>query len=209
MDIIAVRENVEAVAKEWSSQMDARLARRTLDPADFATLRHAGLTLTGVPVAIGGVWHGARRSTRLTGAMFRSLARVDPSVALVVTMHPIVLALWLEEPVEPPIYPDAWQEQRDRVLSAAEAGHWFGTINSEPGGGGDLTTTRATATHQGEGVWRVTGDKHMGSGSGVTSFMITAAVPAGEKTPDIFLIDTRDLPWDGSRGVTTHPSAAA
>jgi alkylation response protein AidB-like acyl-CoA dehydrogenase len=202
MDITSVRENVETVAKEWSSETAARLGRQALDPADFATLRDAGLCLTGVPEAMGGVWHSAQRSTRPTGAMFRSLARVDPSVALVGTMHPTVLALWLEEPVEPPKDPGAWQEQRDRVLSAAKAGHWFGTINSEPGGGGDLMATRATAAPQGEGAWRVTGDKHMGSGSGVTSFMITAAVPEGEKAPDIFLIDTRDLPWDGSRGAT-------
>ena len=56
-----------------------------------------------------------------------------------------VLALWLEEPVEPPVEPNAWREQRDRVLTAAKAGHWFGTISSEPGGGGDLMATRATA----------------------------------------------------------------
>ena len=87
------------------------------------------------------------------------------------------------------------------MLSAAK-GHWFGTISSEPGGGGDLMATRATASPDSNGVWRVTGDKQMGSGSGVTSFMITFAVPTGEDTPDIFLIDTRELPWDGSRGAT-------
>jgi alkylation response protein AidB-like acyl-CoA dehydrogenase len=48
----------------------------------------------------------------------------------------------------------------------------------------------------------VTGDKHMGSGSGITSFMITIAVPEGEEAPDIFLLDTRELLWDGSRGAT-------
>ena len=52
---------------------------------------------------MGGVWQSGARSTRPTGAIFRTLARVDPSVALVATMHPTVLALWLEEPVEPPV----------------------------------------------------------------------------------------------------------
>ena len=33
MDITSVRENVEAVAKEWSPQMAARLGRQALDPA--------------------------------------------------------------------------------------------------------------------------------------------------------------------------------
>jgi alkylation response protein AidB-like acyl-CoA dehydrogenase len=202
MDISAVQNNIEAVASKWSSELATRLQRRALDPADFATLRDAGLTLAGVPEEMGGVWQSARQSTRPTGAMFRALARVDPSVALVGTMHPTVLGLWLEQPIDPPIDPGAWREQRDRVLSAAKAGHWFGTISSEPGGGGDLMATRATAVRYGEGGWRVSGDKHMGSGSGVTSFMITTAVPEGENAPDVFLLDTRELPWDGSRGMT-------
>jgi alkylation response protein AidB-like acyl-CoA dehydrogenase len=122
--------------------MAARLERSALDKADFAKLRDAGLTLTGVPQEMGGVWQSGARSTRPTGAIFRTLARVDPSVALVATMHPTVLALWLEEPVEPPVDPNAWREQRDRVLTAAKAGYWFGTISSEPGGGGDLMATR-------------------------------------------------------------------
>ena len=154
-------------------------------PNDFATLKDAGLTLTGVPAAMGGVWHSAQVSTRPTGAIFRALAQVDPSVALVATMHPTVLALWLEQPIESPRDPAAWREQRERVLATAKAGHWFGTIASEPAGGGDLMATRATATRR-DGAWRVTGDKHMGSGSGVTSFMITTAVPEGETAPDIF-----------------------
>ena len=62
--------------------------------------------------------------------------------------------------------------------------------------------TRATAKKGSDGAWRLTGDKQMGSGSGVTSFMMTVAVPKGETTPDIFLLDTRELPWDGSCGAT-------
>src|SRR4029453_2323448 len=115
---------------------------------------------------------------------------------LVTTMHPTVLALWLEEPVEPPKDPVAWREQRERLLSAAHAGHWFGPIAPEPSGGGDLMATRATAKRR-DGVWRITGDKHMGSGSGVTSFMITTAVSEGETAPDVFLLDKAGLPWGG------------
>ena len=99
-------------------------------------------------------------------------------------------------------HPNAWREQRHRVLSAAKAGEWFGTISSEPGTGGDVMATRATAAPDEEGRWRVSGDKHMGSGLGVTSYMITIAVPEGEESPDIFLLDTRELPWDGSQGAT-------
>jgi len=201
MDVAAVQRNVAEVTDRWSPELAARLQRRALDRADFATLRDAGLTLTGVPADMGGVWQGAKRSARSVAAIFRTLARVDPSVALVATMHPTVLALWLEDPEEPPVDPNAWREQRHRVLSAAKSGEWFGTVSSEPGGGGDVMATRATAKRDGEGRWRVSGDKHMGSGSGVASFMITIAVPDGEESPDIFLLDTRQLPWDGSQGV--------
>lgn len=62
--------------------------------------------------------------------------------------------------------------------------------------------TRATAKPGGDGVWRLSGDKQMGSGSGVSSFMMTVAVPEGENTPDVFLLDSRELPWDGSQGAT-------
>ena len=119
MEIATVQKNITAVADKWSAQLPERLARRALDRADFATLRDAGLTLTGVPTDMGGVWQDAQRSTRPVGAMFRALASADPSVALVVTMHPTVLALWLEQPDERPVDADAWREQRDRVLSAA------------------------------------------------------------------------------------------
>jgi alkylation response protein AidB-like acyl-CoA dehydrogenase len=202
MDIAEIHENVAALTERWSGERAERLQRQELDPADFEALAKAGFTLTGVPEDMGGAWLDPERSTRPLGAIFRTLARVDPSLALVSTMHPTVLTMWLEQPAEPPPDPDAWQEQRERVLGTAKAGHWWGTISSEPGGGGDLMATRSTAAKDDEGVWRMSGDKHMGSGSGATSFMITIAVPEGEDTPDIFMLDARELPWDGSRGAT-------
>jgi len=202
MDINTLQRNVAAVADRWSPELATRLARRALDKADFAALADAGLTLTGVPEEMGGVWHSVERSTRPTGAIFRALARVDPSVALVATMHPSVSAFWHVKPLEPPMDPAGWSQQRERLLTAAKGGHWIGTVSSEPGGRGDLGATRATAARNGDGSWHMTGEKHMGSGSGVTSYMMTVAVPEGEESPDIFLLDTRELPWDGSRGCT-------
>ena len=202
MNIATVRDNVRGVAETWAPQRAERLERRALNPADFDVLHDAGLTLTGVPTALGGVWEGAARSMRPVAGLFRTLAAADPSVALVATMHPGVLIAWSEDPVEPPPDPAAWRAQRERILGHARDGAWVGTIASEPGGGGDLMATRATAVPAEDGLWRMTGDKHMGSGSGVTSFMMTVAVPEGADAPDIFLIDARDLPWDGSAGAT-------
>jgi alkylation response protein AidB-like acyl-CoA dehydrogenase len=72
----------------------------------------------------------------------------------------------------------------------------------EPGSGGDVGRTAAAAQPEQDGGWSITGKKHFGSGSGVTSFMLTSARAAGEEEPDWFLLDVRDVPWDGSRGVT-------
>jgi alkylation response protein AidB-like acyl-CoA dehydrogenase len=120
-------------------------------------------------------------------------------------MHPAVVGFWLaREEREPP----AWAEQRDAVLQSAGAGSQWGTITSEPGSGGDISRTKAVAIPDasfsgalpGRG-YRVSGNKHFGSGSGVTDYMITTAVPQGEDAPAFFALDFRDRPWDGSAGL--------
>ena len=73
---------------------------------------------------------------------------------------------------------------------------------SEPGSGGDTSKTKATARPSGQdGAYLLDGEKHFGSGSGITSYVITTAVPEGENEPDIFFMDMRGVPWDGSAGV--------
>jgi alkylation response protein AidB-like acyl-CoA dehydrogenase len=47
----------------------------------------------------------------------------------------------------------------------------------------------------------VTGDKHFGSGSGITDRMMTTAVPAGEEGPTIFVLDVRGEAFDGTTGM--------
>jgi alkylation response protein AidB-like acyl-CoA dehydrogenase len=131
--------------------------------------------------------------------MLRELARGDPSVALVAAMHPAVLAFWLGvETVDDA--PEAWAEQRAAFFESARGGHWWGTVISEPGSGGDPARTRTRALPEAEG-WRLYGEKHFGSGSGMTSFMITTARPADEDHPDVFVIDMRGRAWDGSAGL--------
>src|SRR5262249_34677996 len=120
---------------------------------------------------------------------------------LVSAMHPSVLAVWLASPTVPTPYRDLWTSQRRYVFETARAGAWWGTITSEPGSGGDLTRTKATAHPRSDGTYLVAGQKQFGSGSGITSYVITTALPDGEITPDLFFIDMRGVPWDGSRGV--------
>jgi len=120
-------------------------------------------------------------------------------------MHAAVIAFWLASPDA--AQPD-WEDQRRAVFASAVAGDQWGTITSEPGSGGDIARTRSLASPQdANGVipgrtYTVTGDKHFGSGSGITDRMITTAVAEGETDPTFFVIDVRGRPWDGSAGMT-------
>jgi alkylation response protein AidB-like acyl-CoA dehydrogenase len=199
-----VAGSVERLTQEWRDERTTRLARTRLERADFDLLRDADLLRIVAPVDAGGSWESMSSSLRELCGIYRQLGRVDPSVALVSAMHPAVVAFWLSTP--DPTQP-AWEEQRRAVFASALAGEQWGTITSEPGSGGDITRTRSVATPA-DGVafiagetYAVTGDKHFGSGSGITDRMITTALPDGQEEPSIFVLDVRDRPWDGTAGL--------
>lgn len=174
------------LADDWRAQRVDRQLRRHLDPADFDALRGCGFPLLAVPVDAGGTWVDAATSTRAIAQALRGLAGGDPSVALVSAMHPAVLAYWLATPDDGET---AWAEQRAAVFASAAGGHQWATVTSEPGSGGDIAKTRSTAVRDGD-VWRVSGDKHFGSGTGIADRMITTAVAEGEDEPSVFVLDT-------------------
>jgi alkylation response protein AidB-like acyl-CoA dehydrogenase len=196
----AVRE----VGTRWRQERAERQSRTGLERADFDRLRDAGLLTLAAPVDLGGSWEGVEPSVRPISEIYRILGSADPSVALVSSMHPAVLAFWLAtaDPTQP-----AWEEQRRAVFASAIDGVQWGTITSEPGSGGDIGRTRAVAAPLAAepfmpgDPYSVTGDKHFGSGSGVTERMITTAVPEGESDPTLFVLDVRDRPWDGTAGL--------
>ena len=202
-----VRGNVAAIAAEFAAARGDRIQRRTLASADFERLADAGFLLTGVPAEQGGLWRGLSESVREYAELVRVLAEGDPCVALVAAMHPSVLVFWLavDEPRSGAV---AWRAQRAEYVGTAIHGHWWGTMISEPGSGGDLLRTRTRAEPSGAD-YRLSGEKHFGSGSGITSFMITTGRVDGEPAPDLFVIDVRDRPWDGSAGLTLRKSWTA
>ena len=203
MDAGDVCKHIRVLSADFAAARRERQARRELVAADFARLRDAGFLLTGVPVDQGGIWESVGGSTRPTCEMLRVLARGDSSVALVCAMHPVVLNFWMATAQAPPLFQKAWDEQRRSIFEKVCEGAWWGTIASEPGTAGDIGKTKATARRgPSDGTYLLTGQKNFGSGSGVTSYMITVAVPEGETAPDMFVLDMRDVPWDGSAGVT-------
>ena len=200
MDPAMLLGEVQRLADEFGRERHSRQLRRTLDPVDFERLRNAGFLLTGVPVELGGLWENAARTARPVGDVLRTLARGDASVALVCAMHPAVLGFWLATPRP---QDRAWDDQRRHVADTARDGAWWGTITSEPGSGGDIANTRAVARPSEDGAgYRLSGQKHFGSGSGITSYMLTSGLPVGESEPDFFYLDVRGAPWDGSAGLS-------
>jgi alkylation response protein AidB-like acyl-CoA dehydrogenase len=200
-----VEAGVEEIASDWRAARAERQARRHLEADDFSRLRDAGLLRTVVPESMGGLWRSVPETTPRVCALLRTLGRADPSVALVSAMHPAVIGFW----VAPAFDHAAWLEQRAAVVESAVEGRQWGTITSEPGSGGDIALTKATAVpdpgatgHVPGASYLVSGDKHFGSGSGVADHMVTTALPQGEAEPAIFIVDTRDRPWDGSSGLT-------
>ena len=199
----ALEGAVAAIAASFAEDRHDRQRRRSLDHADFERLADAGFLLTAVPVEHGGLFETGELSVRHVAALLRVLGAGDASVALVASMHATVpfACGWLAGAEPPPELAAAWEEQRRFVSDTALRGHWWGTITSEPGTGGDVARTRTKAVPGDDGTYRLTGTKHFGSGSGVMGYMMTTALPEGETDPDVFFLDLRDRDWDGSNGV--------
>jgi len=206
MDADGVQRRVAGVAEGFARDRRDRLGRTSLHREDFDALSDAGLRTAILPERRGGLWRDLRSSARPLCELHRVLAQGDPSVALVCSMHPSVLAFWLAMDQVPGDDGPAWERQREQVLDTVADGAWWGTATSEPGTGGDVTRSRAVARRDGNAGgdapgWRIEGQKHFGSGSGMTSFMLTTAVAEGEDGPDWFYVPMPPEPFDGRAGV--------
>lgn len=195
-----VLKGVTEVAEGFARERGVRQQRRHLERADFDALAEAGFLLTGVPASMGGLWTDLQGSVRPVCDVLVALAKGDASVALVCAMHPAVLSYWLSQPQAPEAHAEAWAAQLRFVAGTALEGHYWGTITSEPGSGGDVARTRSVAARE-EGGYRLSGEKHFGSGSGIASYMVTTALPEGEGEADWFFLDLRGARWDGSGGI--------
>lgn len=202
MKIETILEGAPQLAAEWASQRADRQQRTQGDPADYAQLSKLGVPMMAVPTEFGGTWESESQSARPICTLLRTLAQGDPSITLASAMHHLVLSSW-RVPAVPEPYTQAWAKQRREVFQTVLDGAWWGTIISEPGSGGDISLSRAECVPVAPDSlqYRMSGQKHFGSGSGLTSFMTTRAIAEGDTTPDLFYLETRNHPWDGSTGM--------
>ena len=196
--------NIDALAANWRSERNDRFGRRHLERSDFEALAETGFLRLVVPESHGGRWRSVAETGPIIVDAVQRVASGDQSVALVASMHPAVLLFWTVSPRAPAPHTEHWAEQRSEVFRSALDGHFWGTITSEPGSGGDIFQTKAVAEpiDDSTGRFRLTGAKHFGSGSEVVSYMVTIAKPQGEELPVGFYLDLRRQPWDGSAGMT-------
>jgi len=204
MNAPSILAAIDDLAQSWTAERDERLQRRTLDRADFEALAETGFLRLIVPESHGGCWRSLAESGPTVVDAVQRIARGDHSVGLVASMHPAVMIYWTAGREAPEPFAEAWEKQRSVVFRSALDGHFWGTITSEPGSGGDILRTKATATPLDGGgrLFQLRGAKHFGSGSQVVSYMITTAKPVGSDLPMGFYLDLRDQPWDGSAGMT-------
>jgi alkylation response protein AidB-like acyl-CoA dehydrogenase len=204
MNAQSILAAIDDLAEDWSSERDDRLRRTSLDRADFDALAATGFLGLVVPESHGGSWQSLAESGPTVVDAVQRIARGDHSVALVASMHPAVQIFWTASEHAPEPFSRAWAAQRADVFQSALDGHFWGTITSEPGSGGDILRTKATATPVDGALdrYRLRGAKHFGSGSEIVSYMITTAKPDGSEMPMGFYLDLRDQPWDGTAGMT-------
>lgn len=197
-----ILEQAARLSRDWASEWPDRQQRTRADPEDFTRLRNLGVPLMAVPTEFGGSWEGLARSARPICTMLRTLAQGDPSITLSSAMHHLVLDSW-RRPSVPQPYTEPFDRQRREVFQTVLDGAWWGTLISEPGSGGDVSKTRSEAVPETAGSlkYRMSGLKHFGSGSGMTSYMTTRAIPQGESAPDLFFLEVGNAPWDGSTGM--------
>jgi len=200
----SVLDALDALADTWRAERDERFGRRSLVREDFDALAATGYLRLIVPESHGGLWRSLNETGPIIVDAVRRLARADQSVALVASMHPAVLVFWAATPTADEANGHAWATQRTEVFQTALDGHLWGTLASEPGSGGDIfrTKVRATGVDGSPGRYTLSGAKHFGSGSGMSSYMITTAVPDGGEMPMGLYVDLRDQPWDGTGGLT-------
>lgn len=162
-------------------------------PAEsVADLFAAGVIHAPLPPSLGGEGASCRDATMAVA----DIAAASPSLALLASM-PIGLAGVLAMEVEAPSdeWRRTWDENRERIAGDYAKGLVYAACNSEKGAGGSLAATKTLAARDGDGQFRLTGEKILASsGRFASAFFSTAKVePAdlpGTGVVEFFFVDS-------------------
>jgi alkylation response protein AidB-like acyl-CoA dehydrogenase len=178
---------------------------------DFADLRAAGLFGLMVPPRLGGLGAGFADYAKVA----YELARGNGATALVFNMHASVtgaLGAVTEEVAEALGVPDEALAARDRLLSDAAKGAWYGVAMSERGAGSRLSQL-ATAYEPLDGGYHIKGAKTFCSGAGhADAYLVAARSAADQSVVSQFLVPSDvdglevEPTWDsmGMRATASH-----
>jgi alkylation response protein AidB-like acyl-CoA dehydrogenase len=196
-------------ADAWGRrEAEAEAAGATrLPAATVADIRASGILTAPVPKDLGGLgWDLARCMATL-----REVARHAPATALALAM-PLGNAGAARVPDEavPAADRKALDAGRRWIAEQCVAGRILAVANSEPGSGGDLENTKATARLDRNGkTWRLTGSKAFATGGPDGDFFLCAA-RTPERVEGFFV--ARDAPGarlgDDWRGLGMRTSAS-
>lgn len=185
---------------------DREAARPDTYPSEtVATLVERRLHAGGIPVALGGHGWGLPESVEAIGR----LAEASPSAALLFAMP---LGLGAVATASPRTIPeanrDAFAEAGERIADDFWQGKIYAACNSEKGAGGSLAATKTVAVRDGDGQFRLTGEKILASfGTNADVFFSTAKIDPsdmpGAGIVEFFFLDVHGPgvqvmdDWDG------------
>lgn len=152
--------------------------REQADPETYPAANVADLLAVGFHSGPFSSADGAAWSLADSTAAVEQLAAASPSAALLLSM-PLGLAgnLSVDIGAVPPPFLSGWQEQADRIAARYRQGAIYAACNSEKGAGGSLDATKTLAGRNGDGHWRLNGEKILASsGANASRFFSTGKV---------------------------------
>lgn len=202
-------------ARRLAPRLAARAEKHDLDGSfpveDFRDLREAGLFGLMVPRELGGMGATFAEYT----AVATELARGNGATALVFNMHASVtgaLGAVTEELAEALGVPGDALAARDRLLTAAAQGCWYGVAMSERGAGARLSQL-STVYEPIDGGYHLKGTKTFCSGAGhADGYLVAARSATDQSVVSQFLVPADaagmhvELTWDslGMRATSSH-----
>jgi alkylation response protein AidB-like acyl-CoA dehydrogenase len=170
-DLVAVvRDLLDGWARREAQANDAGMLH--MPPETVAEMKSSGILAAPVPLPLGG-WDS---SLEETATAIRLIAQRAPATALALVM-PLGNAATTRIPqacVPPAVRPALVRGQR-WIAEQVRRGRILAVANSEPGAGGELSSTKTMAHRGSDGVYRLTGRKSFATFGRDADYFLCAA----------------------------------